>query len=212
MHRRKTYTAHSERFGVARGHRMTRESGGERKGAALVCCLVHYSPLGRRPSGSSELTPLHNKMKKAAGSTRPSAKPQPATSTGKAMEHNTKQEQAAVDYSPPCTRSQPERFANQVKTQLEWEERRMSVISQRSHDRSILGRLENLRLSEVSESGRKAARKNDLPADKTKQAATSSKAPKPLPKNEERAAVAGGDEKEPRFKKPKDKAATKKGK
>ncbi|KAL1478092.1 hypothetical protein MTO96_035231 [Rhipicephalus appendiculatus] len=62
---------------------------------------------------------------KAAGSTRPSTQPQAATSTGKATEHKTKQAQAAVDYSPPCTRSQPEKFANQVKMQAEWEERRI---------------------------------------------------------------------------------------
>ncbi|KAH7969717.1 hypothetical protein HPB52_021685 [Rhipicephalus sanguineus] len=154
-------------------------------------------------------------MKKASGSTKHSTQAQATESTkksttGQAVARQSQAARVDGDYSPPCTRSQTERFVLQLKVQAEEEDRRASIMSQRSHDRSVLKSMQNLGLSEVKEEDRKAGSEKDGTGKKGTPAP--SKVTKATPKKGAGPASAADDKKESCFKLPKSKAAPKKGK
>ncbi|KAH6934738.1 hypothetical protein HPB50_000443 [Hyalomma asiaticum] len=181
-----------------------------------ACFLVLRSPRDSPASCSRHLNrPLcsDDKMKKAAlGTTkeRPSSAAQwrAPTAKGKADGEKARPSLAARvddDYSPPCTRSQAERFATQVKIHAELEERRASFASQRAHGRSVLKGMENLHLGKD-----RGARQEDT-ADKGKSETSPVRKPfkvtKPSVKGGAEAPSASGEKQQEAFKKPKDKAA-----
>ncbi|KAH6937362.1 hypothetical protein HPB50_027258 [Hyalomma asiaticum] len=151
-------------------------------------------------------------MKKAALTTkeRPSsaAQSRAATATGKADGEKARLSLAARvddDYSPPCTRSQAERFATQVKIHAELEERRASFANQRAHERCVLKGMENLHLGKD-----RGARQEDT-AEKGKSetgpARKSSKVTKPSAKGDAEVPSATDEKQQEIFKKPKGRAA-----
>ncbi|KAL3242072.1 hypothetical protein MRX96_047822 [Rhipicephalus microplus] len=75
------------------------------------------------------------------------------------MESQPQTAGVSPQYSPPCTRSQTERFALQLKVQAEEENRRASIMSQRPHDRSILKSMKHLVLGKVDKENRWARHK-----------------------------------------------------
>ncbi|KAL3242073.1 hypothetical protein MRX96_047823 [Rhipicephalus microplus] len=146
MYRQKMCSERGEGFGIATVRQCAAGKRRKKKVSTLVCFLVHSSSTwsppfrftrgvvfakqdeeGRRPLRNHQRTDLlHHQAGKAATA------------------HVTEQAQVAVEYSPPCTRSQPERFANQQKQLEEFEDRRMSLMIERRRDRMALKNLENL--------------------------------------------------------------------